>query len=411
MRKMKKINGYLVVRFNDREKRERPELGSFGVIDAELYSGNLLVDLDAMEYTDADLIEVAMEQARGLDSEFDVPEPEVQVTVVKDVDGKTSEERYDPVKMFNITRTLLESNIQRGMGEDIDPRTAAHELRGFAKALTTMGVVRGDDERFYVALDSFEGTRPRDKPCCDFRDDGYQSIQLLTGDGLAELSPHDFVEQEVIEGCTVQVLRCRKCGYESFAWSRGKPPEREKRLAYICDELCKYREGRTQEELDAICEKCEADKWAGGPPGQISRLLREIDDYAGDSRTQPPKEGFKHLPPVPDRWPDPSAVYRLGLALEQECPRDGCQTYLHTFRMARDVDDALDTAEGRVAEVLKRELRDHFRDLREMVNRNEDVGRFWSELPGKPDAAEETERCQSLYKPWSKAAERKEPKA
>ncbi len=62
MRKMKKINGYLVVRFNDREKRERPELGSFGVIDAELYSGNLMVDLGAMEYTDADLIEVAIEQ-------------------------------------------------------------------------------------------------------------------------------------------------------------------------------------------------------------------------------------------------------------------------------------------------------------------------------------------------------------
>lgn len=347
MRKMKKINGYLVVRFNDREKRERPELGNFGVIDAELYSGNLLVDLDAMEYTDADLIEVAMEQARGLDSEFDMEEPEVQLTIVKDVDGVTSEESYNPVQMFDITRTLLAGDIQRGMGEDIDPRTAAHELRGFVKALTTMGVVRGDDERFYVALDSFgppeadiplsteqlrgmigewvwvkvryrfntcdgwafvctpgslaffeqslpideNGKRftayrypqkggpvrlpfpqttkaaaaeappgeqedfppciwnevckhwaadisqreldavrekckadkradspPPAKPCCDFRDDGYQSVQLLTGEGLAEMSPHDFVEQEVIEGCTVQVLRCRKCGYESFAW-------------------------------------------------------------------------------------------------------------------------------------------------------------------------------------------------
>ena len=30
MRKMKKINGFLVVRFNDREKRENPTLGSFG---------------------------------------------------------------------------------------------------------------------------------------------------------------------------------------------------------------------------------------------------------------------------------------------------------------------------------------------------------------------------------------------
>lgn len=56
------------------------------------------------------------------------------------------------------------------------------------------------------------------RPCCGFWDNGYQSIQLLNGDGSAELSPHNFVEQEVIEGCTVQVLRCRECGYESFAW-------------------------------------------------------------------------------------------------------------------------------------------------------------------------------------------------
>lgn len=38
MRKMKKINGFLVVRFNDREKRNNPTLGSFGVIDAEQYA-------------------------------------------------------------------------------------------------------------------------------------------------------------------------------------------------------------------------------------------------------------------------------------------------------------------------------------------------------------------------------------
>ncbi len=305
MRKMKKINGYLVVRFNDREKRGYPELGNFGVLDAELYSGNLAVDLGAMEYTDAGTLEEAMEQTRGLDSEFDMEEPEVQLTIVKDVGGVTSEELYDPVKMFSITRALLAGDIQRGMGEDIDPRTAAHELRGFAKALTTMGVVQGDDERFYVALDSFDppgpdirltaaeghlayicdevckhraadisqeeldtfcgkckvgrwsGDPPKTvkltmnvdpakvknpqnllglleeiqdytngksetpspaRPCCGFWDNGYQSIQLLNGDGSAELSPHNFVEQEVIEGCTVQVLRCRECGYESFAW-------------------------------------------------------------------------------------------------------------------------------------------------------------------------------------------------
>lgn len=42
MRKIKKINGFLVVKFNDREKREYEgtALGEYGVIDAEVYTGN-----------------------------------------------------------------------------------------------------------------------------------------------------------------------------------------------------------------------------------------------------------------------------------------------------------------------------------------------------------------------------------
>lgn len=53
MRKMKKINGYLVVKFNDRELREYEgtALGKYGVIDAELYTGILDIDRGAMEYT------------------------------------------------------------------------------------------------------------------------------------------------------------------------------------------------------------------------------------------------------------------------------------------------------------------------------------------------------------------------
>ena len=52
MRKIKKINGYLVVKFNDRELREweGTALGNYGVIDAELYTGCLEVDRGAMEY-------------------------------------------------------------------------------------------------------------------------------------------------------------------------------------------------------------------------------------------------------------------------------------------------------------------------------------------------------------------------
>ena len=82
MRKMKKINGYLVVRFNDREKQGYPQIGSFGVIDAELYTGHIDVDLGAFEYDDADTIEVAVEQARGLESEQDFNDDPPFYTVV-----------------------------------------------------------------------------------------------------------------------------------------------------------------------------------------------------------------------------------------------------------------------------------------------------------------------------------------
>lgn len=49
MRKIKKINGFLVVKFNDREKREYEgtALGEYGVIDAEVYTGNLDIDRGA----------------------------------------------------------------------------------------------------------------------------------------------------------------------------------------------------------------------------------------------------------------------------------------------------------------------------------------------------------------------------
>lgn len=71
MRKVKKINGYFVVRFSDREKREHKgtALGSFGVIDAELYTGDLDLDRGAMEYDGAETLEEAVELARGLESE------------------------------------------------------------------------------------------------------------------------------------------------------------------------------------------------------------------------------------------------------------------------------------------------------------------------------------------------------
>lgn len=74
MRKIKKINGYLVVKFNAREIREweGTALGEYGVIDAELYTGYLGIDRGAMEYDGVETLEEAVELARGLESEEDI---------------------------------------------------------------------------------------------------------------------------------------------------------------------------------------------------------------------------------------------------------------------------------------------------------------------------------------------------
>ena len=113
MRKMKKINGYLVVRFNDREKREYEGagLGNFGVIDAELYTGILDVDRSVMEYDDIETLEIALEQARGLESELDVVEPEVKITVIIEGETEVSEEDVEPESLFKGHRATLEAQL------------------------------------------------------------------------------------------------------------------------------------------------------------------------------------------------------------------------------------------------------------------------------------------------------------
>lgn len=300
MRKMKKINGYLVVQFNDREKNGNPELGNYGVIDAELYSGNLALDLGEMEYSDAESIEIAVEQARSLESEFDVPEPEVNVTIVKEVDGVVSEESYNPVTMFSIIKNLLEMNIQQGTGEDIDPRTASHELRGFARALMTMGVVSGEDERFYVPLNCFEHI----------------------------------------------------CAAPRQAADAADAPKMENLRSYICRELCKHwaAEHVTQAELDVICEKCKVGQWPRDPPAmklwtvisrtkdfqQLRQLLCELEDYPGENPGEcqtadnpedaPPsrRNCFLHLPEEYRGARDAPDIYRLGLVLEDDSPDNDC---------------------------------------------------------------------------------------
>ena len=141
MRKIKKINGFLVVRFNDREKHNYPDLGSFGVIDAEQYTGDIDFDRDAMEYTDADCIEVAVEQARGLESESDFSEEPPVCTVIVESDAECSEEEVDPQLMIAGWEQQLETQIESKHSPDIDAKAAAHELHGFKVALYRLGLI------------------------------------------------------------------------------------------------------------------------------------------------------------------------------------------------------------------------------------------------------------------------------
>lgn len=160
MRKMKKINGYLVVKFNARELREYEgtALGEYGVIDAELYTGILDIDRGAMEYDNAGSMEEAVELARGLESELDTEEPEVKVTIVKETDETTEEEEVDAQQMIAGWENVLRGQVASARYKDVDERTAAHELYGYKVALRDLGLL--DREDCYVLPDTFGKERP-----------------------------------------------------------------------------------------------------------------------------------------------------------------------------------------------------------------------------------------------------------
>lgn len=163
MRKMKKVNGYYIVKFSDRELREweGTALGNYGVIDAELYTGTLEVDRGSMEYDDAETIEEAIEKARGLESVLDVEEPEVKVTVIKETDRESSEEEVDPQLLIDGWETSLNEQVKSGCFPDVNPTTAWHELYGFKVALRELGLLEPED--CFVPLDAFKGPQEAER--------------------------------------------------------------------------------------------------------------------------------------------------------------------------------------------------------------------------------------------------------
>ena len=159
MRKVKKVNGYLVVRFNERERRDYPQLGAYGVIDAELYTGNLDADRGEMEYEDAETLEAAMEQARGLEGELDVEEPEAAVTVIVETELGTTELETTPEELLQGEKRFLETHgtpwLRNGPAAD-------WQFQGYIRALADLGIVDSADERFHVPPKSPESEYPTD---------------------------------------------------------------------------------------------------------------------------------------------------------------------------------------------------------------------------------------------------------
>lgn len=249
MRKMKKINGYLVVRFNDRERRDYETLGAYGVIDAELYTGHLEVDRGALEYDDAETMEQAIEQARGLESELDVEEPEAAVTVIVETELGTTELETTPEELLQGEKRFLETRRPA-----LSQEAADWQLCGYVRALTDLGIVDSADERFQVP-----------------------------------------------------------------------------------------------------------------PPPPVSE----------------PLEGFRHLPPGMKRHAFTWALYQLGQKMEAECPDNDCIVYRNTFRMARELDTAMDemAPDSYPALTLRRELRKLLTDLQEMYSENYAVCKYRGVCP------------------------------
>lgn len=288
MRKMKKINGFLVVKFNARELREweGTALGNYGVIDEELYTGKLEIDRGSMEYDDIETIEEAVEMARGLYTEEDFTEQPSTYAIIEEAGAEVVERvSVEPQLMIDGWAKSLEKQIKSPHYPGVNANTARHELYGYKVALTELGLL--DSEACLVLPNAFG------------------------------------------------------------------PEEPEDLLAYICDEVCKERiPGRTQEELDAVCAKCEVNRLAATPTLEPPHKPRDAFQHIGNG-------GSITL-----------EIYALGLKLAEDCPMNDCHLYLNIFNMCRELDDQIDRVKGWPRELLEMELKRKHRELEKMFMLN-----------------------------------------
>lgn len=186
----------------------------------------------------------------------------------------------------------------------------------------------------------------------------------------------------------------------------------------------------TQEELDAVCEKCSLERLAneadgrdlrarekalGALYGLVDRIRdressveadrvgaearaylralatvqviteRERESFAAaiedavKARTAPAERTtFEHLHPDLKRHRETAKIYALGLALAEKCPPNDCRVYLNIFNAARELDAALDNldADGAPALALRKALRERVGELAEMMEDNYAVEQY-----------------------------------
>lgn len=374
MRKIKKINGYLVVKFNDRELREweGTALGKYGVIDAELYTGTLEVDRGAMEYDNADSIEEAVELARGLESELDTEEPEVKVTLIKETDEATEEEEVDARQMIAGWENTLRGQVASPHYKDVDERTAAHELYGYKAALRDLGLL--DREDCYVLPDTF-GEAPGPLP---------KKPEELLSYVCDELCRHRRPEmtQEQLDAV------CEKCSLERLA-NEGDERERrarERALGAIYGLIDRIRDRESRTEAEQVGAEARAYLRALATVQAVTEREREIFTAAIEEAVKARQElkertTFENLHPELKRHRETAQIYALGLALAADCPDNDCRVYLNIFNGARELDAALDSldADSTPALYLRKALRERVGELAEMFDGNFAVKQYRKE--------------------------------
>lgn len=382
MRKIKKINGWLVVRFNDREKRIYEGcIGSFGVIDAELYTGNLDLDRGVMEYCDAGTQAEAEELARGLDSEETYEDTAERFVLVTEAGDESTEEEINPQVMIEGFTGVLESRIGSEQWPEIDPVTARHELIGFQAALNRLGVL--DEEDTAVEPEIF-GTAKPPLPR------GPEELLSYVCDCVCKHRCDNQEAQDALcESCQVSRLYEAAEGVEL--------QQREQALAHLEELAQKITDPETGEVEagvigSAALSYIQAMEHTGFIGTAEAKGLGSRIIAAGASRS--PAESFRH---VQKNGKLTRRVYQLGLRMLESCPDNDCTIFRNLFEQAKELDDKIGFLEGYADQELRRGLRKIYSDLEQMYLMSSAVRCYRAELQEERKAEEAADDTQDKW--------------